>query len=249
MSVLGFAKRAVERAFDLNIISGGELEPVFEQIHLRRFFDHFKVDCVFDVGANAGQYAQMLRRNVGFKGSIISFEPIPAMAELLRRAAKGNPNWRIEQVALDREIGIANFSVMANSTFSSLHATTNAETDLFDAHVRVVEQTEVRKSTLALEFVKYQADLGFKRPFLKMDTQGHDVEVAMGAKGKLREFVGLQSELAIKRIYEGAPTIRESLDFFTKQGFDLSALVPNTLGHFPRLIEIDCIMYRADLVS
>jgi hypothetical protein len=31
---------------------------------------------------------------------------------------------------------------------------------------------------------------------------------------------------------------------YTALGFVLSALVPNNGGHFPDLLEIDCIMYR-----
>jgi hypothetical protein len=70
------------------------------------------------------------------------------------------------------------------------------------------------------------------------------VAVAEGAGSALRDFVGLQSELAIKRIYDGAPSHDEALHFYRTRGFELSAFVPNNGGHFPRLIEIDCIMYR-----
>jgi len=93
----------------------------------------------------------------------------------------------------------------------------------------------------------YQDKLGFKRPFLKMDTQGHDVTVARGAGDQLGQFVGLQSELAVKRLYEDSPSFEEALEFYRARGFELSALVPNNFGHFPRLLEIDCIMYRKDL--
>ena len=80
-----------------------------------------------------------------------------------------------------------------------------------------------------------------------MDTQGHDIEVALGAGKLLSEFIGIQSELAIKRIYADAPTYDEALKFYADRGFVLSAFVPNNAGHFPYLIETDCIMFRDDL--
>jgi hypothetical protein len=43
----------------------------------------------------------------------------------------------------------------------------------------------------------------------------------------------------------GAPGFAETLQAYEAQDFRLSALVPNTAGHFPDLHEIDCIMYRA----
>ena len=46
----------------------------------------------------------------------------------------------------------------------------------------------------------------------------------MGAGARLNEFVGLQSELAIKRIYANAPSYNETLKFYQDNGFILSAL-------------------------
>ena len=60
----------------------------------------------------------------------------------------------------------------------------------------------------------------------------------------LSEFVGIQSELAIKRIYANTPGYQEALKFYTDRGFILSAFVPNNSGYFPYLIEMDCIMFN-----
>ncbi|MDP3737752.1 MAG: hypothetical protein Q8R02_10200, partial [Hyphomonadaceae bacterium] len=70
-----------------------------------------------------------------------------------------------------------------------------------------------------------------------------------GAEPVLSKFVGFQSELSIRRLYQDAVDFREALTFYQSLGFDLSALVPNNGGHFPALIEIDCIMVRRDLVA
>src|SRR5579864_5757197 len=85
------------------VVSLDEPWQLPEQIHLRRFFNHFEVDCVFDVGANLGQYAQMLRTKVGFAGHIISFEPIPELVSELKQISSSDFRWHVEALALDRE--------------------------------------------------------------------------------------------------------------------------------------------------
>jgi hypothetical protein len=43
-----------ECALDARVVSRGVLPTLLEEEYLTRFFDHFEIDCVFDVGANAG---------------------------------------------------------------------------------------------------------------------------------------------------------------------------------------------------
>jgi FkbM family methyltransferase len=241
---MGLARRFIEKALDVQIVPVGKVALAFEWEHLRRFLAYFAVDCVFDVGANAGQYATMLRRRVGYRGPIVSYEPVPEVAAKLRSAAGSDHSWAVEEVALDATAGQASLNVFAADEFSSLHPPSNLALQQFPTYVQLVRRVEVRTATLAGELARYQAKLGFKRPYLKLDTQGHDLSVAAGAGERLRDFVGVQSELAIGRLYEDAPSFDEALQFYRDRGFELSALVPNNLGHFPRLLEIDCIMFR-----
>lgn len=219
-----------------------------ERMHLRRFFKHFGVDCVFDVGANRGQYATMLREEIGFKGPIISFEPIPDMAERLKQTAARDPDWHVESTALDRDAGPATFHVMAEPQFSSLRRPSGDQPGIFKADNQVAREVEVMRTTIAAELPRWQAKLGFRRPFLKMDTQGNDLAVVEGAGDALQHFVGLQSELAIRTLYEGAAGFADAIAAYKERGFELSAFVPNNAGHFPQLVEMDCVMFRKDAV-
>lgn len=247
MSVKRRARLLFEKTFGVHLVYRGTVGPVFERDHLYDFFTHFKVDCVFDVGANAGQYANMLRSDVGYTGDIVSFEPIPELAKRLRSEAANARSWFVEELALDEHEGQASFNVLAVDQMSSLHAVSTTGAGLFKEQTQLSRRIDVRTSTIAIELRRYQDKLGFKRPFLKMDTQGHDVAVAKGAGDQLRQFVGLQSELAVKRLYDDSPRFEDALEFYREQGFELSAMVPNNVGTFPRLLEIDCIMYRKDL--
>src|SRR5215475_7216451 len=122
---------AVAKLRSLRLIDKRQLNRLPEQTHLARLLKHLEVDCVFDVGANTGQYATMLRRQAHFKGRIISFEPIPAAAAEVARKALHDPAWTVEQAALADTSGSRTFHVMAGSEFSSLSKPKHDEVGLF----------------------------------------------------------------------------------------------------------------------
>jgi FkbM family methyltransferase len=233
----------------LRVVDARRLHLLPEQTQLQRLLAHFDVDCVFDVGANTGQYATMLRRKAGFDGRIISFEPIPEAAAEIRRRAQHDALWTVEELALADTTEPRQFNVMAGSEFSSLSAPRTDEVGRFSVMNRPVRSITVQSETLASSFERLQTQHKFKRPFLKMDTQGFDLSVLRGAGAALSSFVGFQSELSIRRIYQDAADFREAITYYQSLGFDLSAFVPNNAGHFPALIEIDCIMVRRDLMA
>ncbi len=231
------------RLTGVQLARSGRAWELLEPEVLSRFFSEFRVDCVFDVGANVGQYAMRLRQ-FGFRGLIVSFEPIPHVFAKLQEAARADPLWVPKQNALDSEARAAAFHVMRRDQFSSLHEPDHSGTDAF-LEMNVVETTlTLTTETLNAVFSPLQREFGFSRPFLKMDTQGHDLQVIAGASECLSKFVGLQSELSLTRIYKETNDFSDALSIYRKHGFKLTALVPNNAGHFPDLNEVDCVMYN-----
>jgi FkbM family methyltransferase len=226
-----------------NALHPGALVERLEAEHLRKFLQRFKIDCVFDVGANEGQYIGRIRAQ-GYRGPIVSFEPIPALAARLAEQALRDGNLFVEACALDRSPGSRMFNIMTQSSFSSLHTPTSTETGgIFEAVNSVRQTLTVEARTLDELFPKWQAKLGFARPFLKLDTQGHDLAVIQGGLLALPHFVGVQTELSVRRLYTETPGYREVLDFYEAHGFCLSTLIVNP-HHFPHLVEMDAIFMR-----
>lgn len=248
VAVRRYVKARVEARLDARLVRGDNVGQLLEQFHLRRFFAAFEVDCVFDVGANRGQYATMLREEVEYRGPIVSFEPVPAALEVLREAAAGDPDWYVVGAALGDAAGVRPFNVMKGDQFSSMLTPSSRELGSLVHRNTVTEQIEVDQRTLTDEVRRQRALLGFARPFLKLDTQGNDLSIAAGGEEVLSDFAGIQTEMAIKRLYEGSPDLPTTLAFFQSRGFDVSALVPNNRGHFPILVEIDGIFVRRTLV-
>jgi FkbM family methyltransferase len=235
----------VGRLLGVYIVPKGETWTLPERGFLERFFTAFQVDCVFDVGANDGQYARRIRM-AGFKGPVISFEPIPRLAAKLREHAKSDTNWFIEEVALGDNERSAQFNIMAATGLSSLLEPDSTFTGTVLAHSnRVVDTISVTTRLLADYFDTYRDRLKFQRPFLKIDAQGTDLAVARGAGERLRDFVGLQSELSFVPIYRSQEDYKIAVEFYEQNGFQLSGLLP--LGAellFPRLSEMDCVMFN-----
>lgn len=218
-----------------------------EIVALRRLIGHFGIDCILDVGANAGQYASMLRNDVGFRGDIISFEPNPDVFARLADIARGDSRWHVHNVALSDQDGEASFHIMAADQFSSLNRPGEGLEPIFAERNRVEKSVQVRCARLETMFPELGPAASASAILLKMDTQGHDAGVVRGAGSVLRHMVGVQTELSIRPIYAGATDYRDMINLLTEAGFVPNAMFANNKGHFPLLVELDGLFVRADL--
>lgn len=219
------------------------------QAHLRHLLELHEISLVIDVGANRGQFAQLLRV-LGYGGEIVSFEPIPAHFEMLRELAVKDGNWRIFPFALGRYPSTAELSIFADDTFSSLHSVNGSGLARFGGMLERKEKVNVRVETLdSLAAALYST--GRKRNlFLKSDTQGHDLEVLAGSVEVLKSVNAIMIEAPVQAIYDHAPTLSAILGIVGAQGFDLSGLFPT--AHHPdtlALIEVDAFFTRRPAVG
>lgn len=114
-------KSIVEAILKSKIISNWRIPKYSLERQLRNLFTHFEIDCVLDVGANKGQYAEFLRYQLEFKGIILSFEPDKEAFKELMRLSNKDPLWHCFKYALGAEEKTANFNIMAESVFNSAH--------------------------------------------------------------------------------------------------------------------------------
>lgn len=238
-----------DRWLALRLSVRGRVHQYPEIFQLRKFLRHFAVDCVIDVGANAGQYATMLRRDVGFTGTILSFEPNPEVYAVLARRAASDPRWHCHHMALSDRDGTASFNIMSADQFSSLNPPDAGQDAVFAVRNRVARTVEVETRRLESLWPELVARHSLARPFLKMDTQGHDHAVCAGAGGVLPLMAGIQTELAVRPIYAGARRYDEMIALLADAGFSPSAFFANNKGHFPLLVEMDGLFVRDDLVE
>jgi hypothetical protein len=87
--------------------------------HLRDCLSQMKINVVLDVGAFKGDYAKELRE-VGYRGRIISFEPVPSSYEKLRETMQNDSLWRGEPYGLSDEDREALINTHSSGDFNSL---------------------------------------------------------------------------------------------------------------------------------
>jgi|JRYI01.1.fsa_nt_gb FkbM family methyltransferase len=233
---------------------GVELLPLWqvsshahEYVHaelLRELFAAKAIDCVFDVGAFNGHFGRFLREKTGFKGTILSFEPLPGPFAVLEDWSRRDGNWHAFPFALGSQAGEFAMNVMNKLWFSSFLAPSSSTPDEMVDRNTPVATLHARVERLADHYDRLQEAYGFTRPFLKMDTQGFDLEVLAGAWPKIAAFPALQSELSVVPIYVGMPTWRSAIDRYGEAGFELAAFFPVSRDRQLRAVEIDVVMVR-----
>jgi FkbM family methyltransferase len=224
-----------------------KLNPHWHQLsYIKRVLRMLEVDCVVDVGANAGQYALELRA-LGYRGLIFSFEPDPRAYEKLERKAERDGRWFVFNMALGPAPGERELNLMEHSEFNSFRMPTTAESDIAARSNTVVGRQLVQVETLSRVLLPLSSKHGFSRTFLKMDTQGFDWEVFEGAADALDLIIGLQSEIAVSRLYEGEPSWLEMIARYEAAGFELLNLFSVSPG-MNKLLYFDCYMTRPEAV-
>ena len=205
---------------------------------LRQIFVELQIETVIDVGANEGQYRNFLRSEVGFAGKIESFEPLPRLAEQLRLKAITDPHWSVHARALGAAPGELTLNVMSSTDFSSFLNPLHRQND--DPHYNeVIGSVVVPVSTIDAEFGG-RPDLA--RTYLKLDTQGYDLEVLRGAERIIRTIPALQTEVSFIPIYGGMPDYKEALSTLERHGFQVADFFLVSKDQANRAIEFDCIM-------
>lgn len=213
--------------------------------HLQNVFALHRVDCVLDVGANAGQYGQFLRR-LGFEGHIISFEPVQAVFERLQATAAGDPRWECHQLALGDTEERKTINVYDSTVFSSFLKVSDYSKQTWSS-LEGVHPEEVVVTRLDSIFDGIKQRTGAQRFYLKMDTQGYDKNVFAGAERAVIDVRAMQSELSLIPVYKEMPKIYETLNAYHASGFFISGMYPiNRDAKSLAVVEYDCVMVKAE---
>jgi FkbM family methyltransferase len=196
---------------------------------------------VLDVGANIGAYTLLLAKGVGEEGSVFAFEPNPEAFERLRVNVALNgyePRVVLVPVALSTECGWADFFVPSdeetNRGLASLHPCARG----FPGR-EIVVQTRTLDEFVASEGIEVVH-------FIKVDTEGHDLNVILGGEQMIRAqrpmIIFEANLLDTSRSVENLRYFRELLQTLRYRFF--------TASYFGKLVELTDLqkLPQADII-
>lgn len=234
--------RSTARSLGVELCRAGPNSSLLP-MHLSELFKQRNINIVLDVGARHGEFGGFLRGN-GYRGRIVSFEPVRSNYTILTEASAQDPLWTSMQLALGAADGAADINVTRGSMFSSFFPPNDYSLATFGVAPSVALTESVQVERLDAIFDDLIAETSNPHVYLKMDTQGFDLEVLKGATGCLDRIVGMQSEVAVRKIYDEAPSMFESIDAILGCGFSISGMFPVNLDKALRVIEFDCVAVR-----
>lgn len=232
-------RRVLRKTFGVDIVGVGNTTTF--QHHLGELLERNRIDLVIDVGANDGQFASKLRE-IGYGGRICSVEPVSRCHASLEARAAADPNWSVHRTAMGRAPGTATINIFEASDFSSFLKPNGFGQSTFDK-MKIAASEEVPVQTLDAFMNEHVAPEA--RVFLKMDTQGFDLEVFAGLRDRIGQVSAIVSELSLTPIYEGMPDFLQALAEFRRRGFSVSGMFPVNRAADLSLIEMDCCFVRA----
>ena len=205
-----------------------------------------KIDILFDIGANTGQYATKLR-NLGYKNRIISFEPLTTVFEILEKTAMKDGNWNVNNYALGDENGEGIINISGHTDNSSILDMTSDYLESAPV-VKYVGHENIRIKKLDSIFNSYVQPEN--KVMIKIDTQGYEKNVIDGAIESLKKISIIQLEMSIVPLYKNEIPFMEMFNYIESKGFQLFSLENGSYNRKSgQLLQVDGIFVNKNDIA
>jgi FkbM family methyltransferase len=180
------------------------LPPMFREIQAH--YPGLEMRVLFDVGANVGQSTMLYARHFP-DATIWAAEPTDDSFAALERATAALPGVRPLQLAFGESAGKVRMTMESTSTRNHI---TSAPVSELVREVRI-DRLDAFCAAQGIDAIN----------FLKVDTEGHDLEVLKGATGVFPRVDFVQTEVSMNRYNRFHVPFQDVFDFMSDQGFML----------------------------
>lgn len=202
----------------------------------------YNIDTVLDIGANSGQFAEYLRKDLGYTKRILSFEPLSSAFLLLKAKADKAPYWDAFNFALGDAEGSSQINIAGNSFSSSL-------LDILPSHLKAAPNSEYsgKESIEVKKLDSIFEDLCDAKStvYMKIDTQGFESKVLKGAQNSLQKIQTVQLKMSLVPLYKEEMLFDELYSLMNDYGYSLVAIIPGFSDkNSGQLLQVDGIFHR-----
>ena len=187
---------------------------------LEAFYNQLDLDgtTIIDIGAHIGRHAIPLAKKIGPAGLLYAFEPIPLIRNRLNENiyASGLNNVVVLPFALSNKREVADFTYVPNLP---------EESGLKERRIYNDIPSEFQKIKVGVFQLDDLIPLGSKVSFLKIDVEGGELDVFLGASNLLetsRPIVAFECGAASFLGYHEAPD--RIFDIFDALGYQIFAI-------------------------
>jgi FkbM family methyltransferase len=210
------------------------MEDVLRLLAARGYAPRVVIDC----GANVGQWLDVADRV--FPGtSCHAIEPQPKCAEALRGKSRLRPGLTVYETAITaREVAAVRMIGGGDGTGTGNYVASAGET----------QPDEVTCAATTLDRLLANRVTPSERALLKLDVEGHELEVLRGAPAVLCAVEVVIAESAVYDIEGGGrPTFSDLVAFMTARGFEFHDVATlNGRASDRRLQRLDVVFVRKD---
>ena len=173
-----------------------------------------------------------------FEGkTVICVDPVDTHFEAIQRNYPAI-DFIFINAAAGKKRARSSLNIAAESGHNSLHERSSQPRDGIKLLSSPVQKVEIRKLD------KLVTDVGLRNQgTLKIDVEGHEMEVLRGARRTLKKVTTVIVELSIRDLYEHSYKFVDVLRFLDRHGFRLYEIL-NSKGRPPAFY--DCVFMRDD---
>ena len=221
--------------------------PNFDKT-IKSLFNYQKEICMIDIGANKGQTIDWAL-NLFDKIKIYSFEPTKELFVQLEAKYKKMANIHLSKLAMSNYNGTTKFYTSSYSlTNSLLKPKMNIYKKFIDKAIfdKMNEQFEETVDVIKFDDWYAQNQKDWEIDILKIDTQGNDYNVLIGAVNSLNNISVIIIEIEYLEFYEGSVPFYKIIELLMDHGFIVYSIFDNTRNQNGHLIESNFIFIKND---
>lgn len=194
---------------------------------------------IVDGGAHTGDVIDIFLQH--YRSPIIyAFEPIPELAQRLRRKYAAKKGVVVHEKALGAETRTIEFNIVNATASSSVLTPTALHHEFHGTGMAIRKTVSVQQSRLD-EVLDQDIDI------LKLDLQGYELEALKGCGKLLGRTKAILTEVEFVPLYEGQPLFSDVDIFLREAGFQLLNLYEIYSHSSGQLSSADAIYLNARL--